>query len=72
MEEGDSQQPPSHYKDALVGAGGKRERATAAHSGMTPPAKAASPYHHGGSGELNNESVSEAVGPMEGLRMDET
>ena len=56
-----------------MGAGGKRERATAVHTGMTPPAKAASPNHHGGSGELNNnENVSEAVGPMEDLRMDET
>ena len=58
--------------DALMGAGGKRERAIAARTGMTPPAKAASPNHHGGSGEPNIYIESEAVGPMEDLRMDET
>ena len=70
MEDGESQQPPSHYMDALMGAGGKRERAIAARTGMTPPAKAASPNHHGGSEESIIEI--EAVGPMEDLRMDET
>ena len=72
MSDGESQQPPSHYMDALMGAGGKRERAIAARTGMTPPAKAASPNHHGGSGEPNIYIESEAVGPMEDLRMDET
>ena len=70
MSDGEPQQPPSHYLDPLMGAGGKRERAIAAHTGMTPPAKAASPNHPGGSDEPNIEI--EAVGPMEDLRMDET
>ena len=53
-----------------MGAGGKRERATAAHTGITPPAKAASPNHPGGSDAPNIEI--EAVVPMEDLRVDET
>ena len=67
----DEQPPPSCYMDALMGAGGKRERAQAAHTGMTPPAKAASPNHLGGSEEEANIE-SEAVGPMEDLRMDDS
>ena len=47
----DEQAPPGRYMDALMGAGGKRERLQAAHTGMTPPAKAASPNHLGGSEE---------------------
>ena len=62
--------PPGHYMDALMGAGGKRDRAKAAQTGMTPPVKVASPSHHGGSEEeVNIES--EAVGSMEDLQMDD-
>ena len=50
----DEQAPPGRYMDALMGAGGKRERLQAAHTGMTPPAKAASPNHLGGSEEEAN------------------
>ena len=67
----DEQAPPGRYMDALMGAGGKRERLQAAHTGMTPPAKAASPNHLGGSEEEANIE-SEAVGPMEDLRMDDS
>ena len=67
----DEQPPPGCHMDTLMGAGGKRERAQAAHTGMTPPTKAASPNHLGGSGEEANIE-SEAVGPMEDLRMDDS
>tara|TARA_B100000524_G_scaffold202212_1_gene105403 strand:+ start:772 stop:990 length:219 start_codon:yes stop_codon:yes gene_type:complete len=67
----DEQPPPGCYMDTLMGAGGKRERAQAAHTGMTPPTKAASPNHLGGSEEEANIE-SEAVGPMEDLRMDDS
>ena len=37
--------PRGGYKEELLSAAGKRERAQA-HTGMTPPAKAASPGHN--------------------------
>ena len=37
--------PPGDYREALMSAAGKRERIHA-YTGMTPPAKAASPIHY--------------------------